>query len=293
MFVEECSADGFMRLMFDEHPVVDCIAESVNLFDVTTESFPNYSSDFLTDGRFDYCQYCMCLIDISFALPSSQLPSFLEYQCSSLRVPYIWLDQFKMLLKINRNTPFIKPYQEKYNMLILLLEEQKNEQFKIVSKELKKAKSTVSVKSQKVVDDGKFNIAKVREEVEGISSIGDKKRFLHRCRVSYMQEVENNEEASFVKCIDLEFKYLEATADFKLKEKGMAKLIFSGTPTELAKAMNSLKLLRNNNGDFLIDGSLTTFARLACALFCNPDGSPFKESSIRRFLTKYNNRLDP
>jgi hypothetical protein len=290
MSVKKGFVNEFVWVTFHEHPIVDYRRAPAKLFDVTSEGHGDFPSDFICNGEFDHRQYCMCLIETAFSLQVDLLASFLDYQCGQLKNSYRWLIQFDTLLNNNCNHTIIKPFQQKLNLLIQLLEDKRN-QYAGYVQERQLIFKTAIVQG----GDPKFDIVKVKEELGTKVSIKARKFLLLRRRMDYLQEVENNEEASFVKCVDMELLFLETTVDFQEqeigvvgKEKEVNKIVFRGTSTELAKWIGGIKWSRNEAGELLFDESTSTYARLAHALFCKSDGQDFNEDSIRKYLTKYN-----
>ena len=277
------SVDNFMWVRFHEHPVVDYSKQASKLFDVTAEGHPDFLPDFgLIDG-FDHCQYCMCLIETAFGLPTKQLTSFIDYQCCHIKEPYRWLIQFDTLLNSNCQHPLIEPFRQKLNLLIQVLEEKRNEYAAYVLER----KQLIFERSNLKNKDERFDIVKVKKELEDKSTYNTKRFFLMRRKVDYLQEVENDSNASFVKNIDMEIEFLEAMVDVNLKESEIKKISFKGNGSQLADLISQLKDFKNQEGDLFFDGSIVTYTRMICTYFHQSDGTSFKESSIRKYLTNY------
>jgi hypothetical protein len=283
------SVDGFVWVKFQEHPIIDFKKRPAKLFDVTSEGHTDFSSDFIIHGNFDHGQYCMCLIETAFGLPDNQLSSFLDYQCAQLKIPDGWLIHFEIILYCNQG--LIKSFQKKVDLLIRLLEDKRG-----LHSGYGRQKQLIFQFGIPKEKDERFDIIKVKEELEIIADPKDKEIFLHRCKADYLQEVEDNEEAKFIRCICREFNFLEIYATLeKAKievDKGAEeakKITFKGTPTQLADLIGQFKEIRDMEGDLVFDGSTMDYVRFICNTFCKSDGSKSMENSIRKYLTSYRN----
>jgi hypothetical protein len=288
MPVKKGFVNEFVWVKFHEHPIVDYRKQSAEIFDVTSEGYSNFPSDFITDGDFDHGQYCICLMETAFGLQADQLSSFLDHQCALLKVPYRWLIQFDTLLNNNCNHTIIKPFHGKLNFLIQLLEDKRNHHAGYVRERQLIFKSVIHNEN-----DERFDIVKIKEEVSAKSTFNAKKFFLLRRRTDYLQEVEKDENAPFVKSIDMELNFLEATLELQDGGNEYKKIVFKGTPSQLADLIWQIKGIRNKEEDLIFEGSTSSYARFISSSFCQSDGSPFMEDSIRKFLTRYNSGKEP
>jgi len=116
--VKKGSVNGLVWIEFHEHPVVNYRKQPVKIFDVTSKGYDDFSSDFLSAGSFDHSQYCICLMEAALGLEEGQHSSFLDYQCSQLKSPHLWVVQFLTLLNDNSNHYLIDPIRRKLNFLI-------------------------------------------------------------------------------------------------------------------------------------------------------------------------------
>ncbi|MFK7807553.1 MAG: hypothetical protein AB8F74_07065 [Saprospiraceae bacterium] len=282
MFSKNRGLNKFWCVNFYEHPIVDYRKRAVNLFDVSSEGDSGFSSDFMLDGKFDDEQYCLCLMETALAIPEKQLSAFLEYQCAQLNTPYLWLVQFDSLLNNNYNLPLIQPYKNRLNLLTSLIEDQRNKYQTYVKNKERIFNSKTSGRL-----DLKFKIKEIKKEILIMKNFNDKLFLLLRRRADYLQEVENNEGASFIQAIDIEIAFLSNTANLKNKEPEFKKIVFRGTASQLADIINQLKEKQGKDGELWLDGSISSYARMVATVFCKEDGSSFKETSIRKYLTNY------
>lgn len=288
MSVKKGLVNGLVWIEFHEHPVVNYRKQFVNVFDVSSKGYDDFSSDFLKEGSFDHNQYCICLMETALRLEENQHSSFLDYQCSQLKSPHLWVVQFITLLNDNSNHYLIESIRRELNFLIFLLKERMNQHYGLVQ-----ASALIFKPAIMQENDERFDIIKVKEEVSTKGTFNAKKFFLLRRRTDYLQEIEDNKKAQFVKGIDKELNLLEKTMEFEEREEEVKKIIFKGTSSQLADLVGQLRQFRNRDGDFFFEGSLSNYARFVCNCFCQADGTPFMESSIRKGLTNFRNNKRP
>jgi len=219
----------FLLIEFKEHPVVDFQKHQGNLFDISTDGFNDFPSDFMDGTCFNHEQYCICLLDIAFALSRRQLSDFLNYQCKQMRIPFLWLIQFETLLRQNREFGLIDYTQKSMDLLVRLLKEKQDLLHGLIRNDENK---TISELLAPLPTNVKFNIIRVKEELETVDGFEAKELLLTRRKKDYFQEQEHNADADFIKSVDLELDFMndqrdqEGNPDFK-------PYIFKGPPLQL------------------------------------------------------------
>lgn len=136
---------------------------------------------------------------------------------------------------------------------------------------------------------GKFDIVKVKKEMTSITDFEEKKIFLGQRRVEYLQEVEKNENAHFIKAIDLEFDFMRKHRNYYENKLNYKRIAFKGSSKQLTYYFHQLRELRDKDGQPLFKGTILTFSRLISKICCRADGSSFNEDTMRRYLTGYSN----
>jgi len=135
---------------------------------------------------------------------------------------------------------------------------------------------------------GKFDIIKVKEEMKLIPDFEEKKRFLEQRRREYLQEIEQNEKAHFIRAVDLEFDFMRQFRSYYEEEKDFEKVIFRGSPGHLAHLFYEMLESRDDNGNRLFgESSVSNLTEMICRCFCKPDGSSFSAVIIRTYLSGY------
>lgn len=267
---------------FREHPIVNFKNKKGTLFDISAEEFPTSTPDFIKNGHFNQHQYCICLINKTFAFSAIQLLRFLGYQSGQLLAPSQWLEDFSALLKLNQDNPLIKAHQNKLNLVrsIVLdkfnqLTGRNNSESKIIS-------------SADFYEDKRFCIINLKDEVKAKKDLDAKRFLLLRRRTDFLQEVSADESASFIKAIDMELTFWEETKTLNHEEKKSKSITFKESAKELAKIFKQLKEIKNKDGDLVFEGSVSDYSRLIVSNFSKVGGELFTESSMRRYLSDYN-----
>jgi len=279
------NSNQFLFVEFKEHPIVDFQKHKGNLFDVSADGLDDFPSDFMDGNRFDHEQYCICLLDIAFALSRRQLSDFLNYQCRQMKIPFLWLIQFKTLLRKNREFDLISYPEKDMDLLARLLMEKRDILHGLIRNEDNK---TVSELLAPFPTNVKFDIIRVKEELEDVDGFEAKELLLTRRRKDYFQEQEHNAEADFIKSVDLELDFIndhrdqDGNLDFK-------PYVFKGPPLQLVYFVIQLMGKRRENGDLYFDGSRSHLAKIICLVFREEDGSFYRENTIRTYINNYFN----
>ncbi|MFK7808368.1 MAG: hypothetical protein AB8F74_11255, partial [Saprospiraceae bacterium] len=140
----------------------------------------------------------------------------------------------------------------------------------------------------------------------------DKKAFLHRISVNYLQEIEDNEEAFFITGIKREIDYIDLMAELEKEHierpekkpmnkatnnsgeiEQVKKFPFSRGTIVIAYLFWQVMKLRDKDDNILFDASASDFARFVCNNFCNKDGSSFSVHSIRSYFNDFKNGKPP
>lgn len=278
MFIRQHIVDGFLCVEFREHPVVDFRYHTDVLFDISTKEFTSFIPDFIEDGHFSQKQYCICLINKTFSFSSIQLLNFLRHQCSQLSAPSLWLEDFSTLLKVNQQNAFIKINQQKLDLVKALVLEKWNQLNGTIGRQPNLFSSPTPIEEER------FNIINLKEEIKAMTSLDAKRFLLLRRRTDYLQEVTPDKASTFINAIDMELTFLEETKDFQMEEKKIKKIIFKGSGIELAKIFNKLTNLRGKDDNLMFKGKVSYYSRLVANNFSTITGD-CTESSIRRYLT--------
>ena len=93
--------------------------------------------------------------------------------------------------------------------------------------------------------------------------------------------------ASFIRKIDIELEFQNATKDSIEQEPTVEKIIFFDSAAQLAYIIGQLLSIENKNG-LLFKASLAAIANLICSMFMDKDGKPFLESTMLRNLRDFN-----
>ena len=276
----ESDADGVKLIEYSEYKVKNYKTDKIDLFDVTTEGFLNFPPDFDEGKPLFHKYYCTCLLRQACTYHFSQFFPFLDHQFKSLRHPDRWLRNFDSLLQKNKSY-FIKFSSEsKYKELRRCV----NERLGLLNKMVREEIPKYGVHSE---DRAKFNMKKIKESLKSVRGFENKKNILLRWKADYRQDIEDNLDARFIKKIDIELEYLNATKDAIEKKSKMEPIIFYDSGAQLSSIFGQLFNLENKNG-LLFKGSVVAIVNFICSMIVDKDGKLFLESTIHRNLTEFN-----
>lgn len=138
-----------------------------------------------------------------------------------------------------------------------------------------------------VEDRARFNMKEIKEGLKSVRGFENKKNILLRWKADYLQDVEDNLKASFIRKIDIELEYLNATKDSIEEESTIDKITFFGTAAQLAYIVGQFFNIKSKNG-LLFKASLAAIVKLVCNMIVDKDGKPFVESTMLRNLRDFN-----
>lgn len=153
---------------FQEHPVINIVVSEPHEFDVI--AFESMSPDFILNGVFDLNQYCRCLLQKLLALNKSKIKPFLQYQCSYLSNPFVWLNKLEKLIDLNRDVFTCKEQNIKIEKALVLIELLRQE-----------------IESGKTVPANRFNFNLVKQQLKSYPAIEDKLLYLMEAKTEYLQ----------------------------------------------------------------------------------------------------------
>jgi len=293
MFITKNWEKGFLSVGFKEHPIKDYKKEKVTLFDVSTKEYPDYPSNFMKNGSFDQKVYCICLLRTILELSTDELSEFLNYQTKLVKDPLEWLYKFDELLGIAGKFQPTEANKIRFDWFKNLVGEECIE-LSTAASEKEGSPFPIASRARKVNE--KFDIIKLKEEVEKLETYKEKVFLLKRRKMDYLQEVKNaNKKDSFVAKVDLELNFqkeeYDALAEDQPAYKTIGKKILCAVSAkELAKIIYDLQYMVDESGALIFDGATVAFARMICNCFCGLDGQPFSENSIRKYLTDLKNK---
>ena len=276
----DSDADGVKSVEFSQYKIKNYKIDEIDLFDVTTEGFLNIPPDFAEGMPLFHKYYSTCLLRQVSTYHISQLFSFLDHQFRSLRHPDKWLISFDSLLNLNKTYFLTVSSEVKYEALRKCIKDR----LVLMNNMVREEGPEYGLSTE---DRARFDMKKIKEDLKSVRGFENKKNILLRWRADYLQDVEENPKARFIRKIDIELEFITATRDSIEKESKTEKITFYDTAAQLTSLFGQLFYAENKKG-LLFDGSMISFVKLICGTIIDKDGKPFMESTILRNLTDFN-----
>ena len=276
----DSNADDITLIEFSDYKVKNYKTDKVDLFDVTTEGFLNIPPDFAEGMPLFHKYYCTCLLRKVSTYHISQLFSFLDHQFKSLRHPDKWLRNFDSLLHLNKTYFLTVSSEEKYEALRKCIKDRLLLMNNMVREEVPEYGLSTE-------DRARFDMKEIKKDLKSVRGFENKKNVLLRWRADYLQDIEENPKARFIRKIDIELEFITATRDSINEASVKEKIIFNGTIAHLSSIVGQLFKLENKDG-LLFVGSVNAICQFVCGSIVDKNGKPFKESTLNRNLTNFN-----
>lgn len=292
------SANGAKWLVFEEYIFINYKKEKGKQFDVSAKGFRRIPSDLMLNGEFSQEYYCTCLIETVVRLPPNQLSKFLDYQCKQFKKPEQWLNNLDMLAQINKHTDLMREYYEEFNLITALV----SKKLASLSGQIEREKGNrVSEPLAPYNIDPRFQIEKVKEELELIPTIKKRKYFLLRRMIDFTQLANIEQDTGFNTALQLELQFMEDHKELVEQEiADMAKkngkkpkdkrTLFRESPKLLADLFRRLLLLRNKKGELLFEGDIVDLIEMISLYFCGIGKKSYSQNSLRTYIR--DNHLD-
>lgn len=273
-------ADGVTWIEFSKYKIKNYKVDQIDLFDVTTEGLLDIPPDFDEGKPLFHKYYCIALLRNAANYHSSQLSSFLDHQFRSLKHPDRWLRSFDSLLCINKTYFLSTSSKNKYKILRRCIKSR----LELLNNMVREDGAKYGASAE---DRARFNIRKIKEDLKSVRGFANKKNILLRWRADYLQDVEENPKARFIRNIDIEIEYITVTKDSIEKESKIEKTIFDDSAAQLANILGQVLKVENKNG-LIFRGGTTAFIKAVCNAVIDNDGKPFVESTIIRNVAEFN-----
>lgn len=153
---------------FQEHPVANILISEPHEFDII--AYENLPPDFISNGSFNLDQYCRCLLHKLFSLNKSRIKPFLQYQCSYLSNPFVWLNKLEKLIDLNREHFTTKEQIIKIEKTIVVIELLRQ-----------------VIEFDKVIPTNRFNFNHIKQQLKTYAAIEDKLLYLMETKTEYLQ----------------------------------------------------------------------------------------------------------
>jgi len=280
-------------VQFQEHPVIDISQTEPHVYDISAAGLETPSS-FLEKGAFLIDIYCQSLIHKIQILAKNDIAEFIDYQCSLVKNPLIWLDHLESLLELNYSLFESICNKSRMHKLYVIVQLKRNE-LKPRRKPLKSQLYDLEeVASNEMV---KFDFRTVKFDLNNLTTYEDRKAYLIELKAEFLesdQYILMNNGKSLDNLIDIEMEKLDRLESIKPTSQSMIKptkpannnqLRINGKVNVLVDAFyQMLYEIRSDNKPYL-NYSPTEVAQFITNHFLDKDGFEIPISTIRTILS--------
>ena len=277
-------------IIFKEHPVVNYLLETPNLFDITSRE-TSFTPDFNINRKFLFIAYCTQLIHKLISLQQDEIPLFLKYQAGKVKNPIVWLKQLEVLIHLNTTFFISMDLSDLISSILYQIDD-----VIILHKQFKNHDSLGD--SFRPFHSHSFN--EIKEELATINPFEDKLAFLINRKTEYLQNepiyINRNEKPlSFL--IDLEMekiqqlKVLEESKQVISQNKEskfqapINKIRFNDQLNVLVDLFYQLKTTQSTSGKNYLEASIQDLTNLIVNNFLDKDGNEISPATVRTILS--------
>ncbi len=262
---------------FKEHPYTTNADEAEHLITITLP--------------FTTQKYCDELFKKLLTIGLSEFAPFLDYQCTNISEPILWLNNLEKLIKVNISAFNTNHLQHRHTKLI--------SQIDIKRHSLQEKNSQQGHKPKKKVNgftaDKEYSFGHVKDQSVKYETSDEKIAYLQDQIFDYRlnpPEYINQKELHFDKQCELEIERLEKQEvmqqkikSHKTKTMSINKLPFNGNLKTLCDVYYKMMHKKNKDGVMMLQCTITQVAEMICNSFCESDGSPLSLSTVKTYLS--------
>ncbi|WP_395060207.1 hypothetical protein [Flavobacterium sp.] len=261
----------------------------------------NQLFDIIIEDKFSLSIYCDALIEKIFSLRQSQFPAFINYQCTLVTEPLVWINKLEKLLANNEAFFASKTAMSRYNKLYTLIDKKRTE---LESTSLKDTKSNTPKRLINAdSEDRHFSFHETKLKVEKLENFNDKIIFL-------TEEIFDYEEADIisknknldeynVQCeklkvrlqttrkllLDIEKEKLENDLKANSEIKPAFKIRLNGPINILTDAYKQMMNEVKPNGKPYIEHKIKEIAKFICDNYLDEKGKELSIQTIQTYLS--------
>ncbi|MBK9284049.1 MAG: hypothetical protein IPM51_06975 [Sphingobacteriaceae bacterium] len=268
---------------FKEYPVAEPQISIPGEFEVS--ALDDQPIDFTVNGKFNLQQYCHCLLYKLLSLPKSKIKPFLQFQCSLLNDPFVWLNKLEKLIDLNRDGITTKDHNIKIEKSLMVIELLRQE-----------------IESEKFMPAVRYNFSRLKQKLKNYQSIEEKLSCLLEAKTEYLQNRPHNinsVEVPFNEKCDLEITLLKNQLKLKKKsvaEKSIVNIDSKKKPVTLNKLQinSNLNLVvdvfyqlmyeKRINGRPIISGTPNEVAEMISKMFIDKEGNEISQETVKTIL---------
>jgi hypothetical protein len=231
---------------FVEHPFVDVAQFDAGVYDLTIFE-EGQASNFLVKGQFNKEQYCKCLLQKLFTLNKSKIKPFINYQCSKLNDPIVWLNKLEKLIDLNRELFKTKDQIIKIEKALMIIE---------VMRDAIEQKQTTTTQ---------FNFNELKNKIKEYSNYDDKLSFLMEARTEYLQnkpKIIDVNEMTFDEKIILEIQLIKSQQKLSKKRNTIYSQAVNSPKSPTENTKSPTEICRTSIGLFQFNCQTNVFVDL-------------------------------
>ncbi|KAF0130035.1 MAG: hypothetical protein FD155_1821 [Bacteroidetes bacterium] len=246
--------------------------------------------DFVIDLPFTMEKYCEALFKKIIHIGLSESSAFLDYQCSLVKQPILWINSLEKLIKENLNHFDTRPLHHRQVKFVSEISIKRHELMEKASKPLRYEKKLNGYNAEK-----EYSFATVKELLVAYETSDEKISFLQNQIYDYKQSppdfLSTKEQPFDLQCqIEIERIEKQEIHNQKIKEKKNALVTGKKLPVQA-----DLKILcdiyfkminkKSRNGKRMFPWTIAQATDHICNSFCEADGSALNSSTVRTYLS--------
>ncbi|KAF0128229.1 MAG: Uncharacterized protein FD155_3367 [Bacteroidetes bacterium] len=221
----------------------------------------------------------------------SEIAPFLDFQCTNISEPIIWLNNLEKLIKVNISAFNTNDHKHRHTKLISQIDIKRHSLQEKISRQGHKPKKKVNGYTA----DKEYSFSQVKDFSSKYETCDEKIAFIQDQIFDYRlnpPEYINQKELPFDKQCELEIERLEKQEvmqqkiqSHKTKTMSITKLPFNGDLKTLCDVFYQMMRKKTNDREPILPWSIAQAVEFICNAFCYADGSSINPSTVRTYLS--------
>ncbi|WP_348825657.1 hypothetical protein [Flavobacterium aestuarii] len=256
----------------------------------------NSDFDIILNDKVTLQNYCDALIDKIFQLTQSEFPAFINYQCSLVNEPIVWLNKLEKLITNNEALFTGKCALSRYNKLFYLIELKRKE---VQSSSVKDPKAHIPKKHINAENEDRyFSFYELKKQLDKTPCDKQKILLLTKERHDYKQsniEFINLKIPLFDKQCTKEIDQINELGKLKFElekantnkcncQKQINKIQFNCNVNQFVDIYYQLHRELFSNGKPIIDGNINDMVAMIVNSFVDKDGNEISPQTVETIL---------
>lgn len=265
--------------------------------------------DIIVEEKLTIQNYCEALISKILELRQSDFPEFINYQCTLVKNPLVWINKLEKSLANNETLFSSKTALSRYNKLYTLIEKKRTEM------QSSRVKAVAEITPKRLInadsEDRYFSFYETKLKVEKLEKFNDKIIFL-------TEEIFDYEEADIIsknknldeynlQCeklkvrlqttrkllLDIEKEQLENSLNQNSEVKPVFKIRINGPINILTDVYKQMMYSSKSSGKSYINHSIKDITKFICDNHLDEQGNELSQHTIRTYLSPTRSDKDP